>query len=297
MNLRPGIRWFAVIGLLVFLHSGCTPGPAPERSDERILIVVSVAPLAGLAAAVAGDDVQIETLLPPAANPTTFEPSMRQMANLERAAMVVRVGHPHFPLEETWLTPAAARGSGRIVLNAVETRTDEDPHVWWDPVIAADFVKRLGTQLAELCRQDNPQASERILANTERTLTRIRRSDEAASRRLEPWQGRTFLVFHPAWGHFAQHFKLKQLAIEGHGQEPGAADLARTIEQARRLGIHTLFVQPQFSPRGAKPVAETIQAEMIVLDPLSAEWFGGFDAAVDAIVNAFEREARTARSE
>ena len=52
MSLRPGIRRFAVIGLFVFLHSGCTQVPAPERSDERILVVVSVAPLAGLAAAV-----------------------------------------------------------------------------------------------------------------------------------------------------------------------------------------------------------------------------------------------------
>ena len=279
------------------MYSGCPSDRAPISVDERPLVVISVAPLADLATAVAGDEIRIETLLPPAANPTTFEPSMRQMANLERATIVVRVGHPHFPLEETWLTPEAAIGVDRIVLNAVETDTGEDPHVWWDPMIAADFVKRLGTELAEQCRGDDPQAAERILANSERVLARIRELDESAKHRLEPWQGRTFLVFHPAWGHFAEHFKLRQLAVEGHGQEPGAADLARTIEEARRLGIHTLFIQPQFSPRVAKPVAETIQADMVVLDPLSADWFGGFEAAVDALVHAFVKEDLAARSE
>jgi zinc transport system substrate-binding protein len=285
------------IGLFIFLYSGCPSDRAPTPVDERPLVVISVAPLASLAAAVAGDDFRIETLLPPAANPTTFEPSMRQMANLERATMVVRVGHPHFPLEETWLTPEAAMGMDRIVLNAVESDSGEDPHVWWDPTITADFVMRLGVELAEHFREDDLQTAERILANTERVLARIRELDESAKRRLEPWQGRTFLVFHPAWGHFAEHFKLRQLAVEGHGQEPGAADLARTIEEARRLGIHTLFIQPQFSPRAAKPVAETIHADMVVLDPLSAEWFGGFEATVDALVHTFEQEDLEARSE
>ena len=78
----------AVVLALVGMTAGCEKSSPKNTTAYRPLVVVSVAPLAGLAREIAGQLVAIETLLPPAANPTTFEPSMRQMAELERAIAV-----------------------------------------------------------------------------------------------------------------------------------------------------------------------------------------------------------------
>ena len=42
-----------------------------------------------------------------------------------------------------------------------------------------------------------------------------------------------FWACHPAWGYMAEEHGLVQVAIEEHGKEPDAAELAALIKRAR----------------------------------------------------------------
>jgi zinc transport system substrate-binding protein len=64
-----------------------------------------------------------------------------------------------------------------------------------------------------------------------------------------PAANRKFMVFHPAWGYFADSYGLTQVSIEREGKEPGARGLAALIEQAKEDNIKVVFVQPQFDRR------------------------------------------------
>ncbi|MDH3591679.1 MAG: zinc ABC transporter substrate-binding protein [Planctomycetota bacterium] len=281
---------FSIV-LLLATACACGPGPGetigPGASDSaRPAVVVSVAPLADLARRVLGDAADVLTLLPPAANPTTFEPSMSTMAELERAELVLRVGHAHFPLESTWLTPSRAGERGRVVVDCVDGGRDEDPHVWWDPAVAAACA----TRLADAWIAARPASAATVRSRLAALLAELDARDAAAARRFEPYRERTFLVFHPAWGRFAARYDLRQLAVESHGHEPNAADLASTIEAARDAGVVRIYSQPQFSPRGSTLVAAETGARQVDLDPLASDWFGGFDAAVDTLIEGFRAE-------
>ena len=55
-------------------------------------VVATTSDLASLAQAVTGDLAQVETIIPPAADPEAFEPRPSDLAKLKGASIVIRVG-------------------------------------------------------------------------------------------------------------------------------------------------------------------------------------------------------------
>jgi zinc transport system substrate-binding protein len=97
---------------------------------------------------------------------------------------------------------------------------------------------------------------------------------------------RRFLVYHPAWGAFAAHYGLEQVAIERHGKEPSARELAARVDAARAEGVGTVFVQRGFAERPARVVAEELGARVVPLDPLARDW----DDNLIAVARALRQE-------
>ena len=60
---------------------------ALTAAAERPVVFVSIPPQAWLVRRLAGDSVEVETLLTPGANPHTFEPGARQVKKLAGASL------------------------------------------------------------------------------------------------------------------------------------------------------------------------------------------------------------------
>jgi zinc transport system substrate-binding protein len=89
---------------------------------------------------------------------------------------------------------------------------------------------------------------------------------------LAPLGRRSFLVYHPAWGYFADAYGLEQVPIEHEGKAPGARRLASLIEQARAADTRVIFVQPQFDKRAAERVATAIGGRVETVNPLAEDY-------------------------
>jgi zinc transport system substrate-binding protein len=81
-----------------------------------------------------------------------------------------------------------------------------------------------------------------------------------------------FMVFHPAWGYFAEAYGLRQIPVEIEGKEPKPAQMRRLIEHARAKGVKVIFVQPQFSTKSAGIIAKAIGGQVVFANPLDPEW-------------------------
>jgi len=121
----------------------------------------------------------------------------------------------------------------------------------------------------------------RLAADLEQLDADIRLSLAALKRRK-------FLVFHPAWGYFADTYGLEQVAIEKGGHEPGAKHLAGVIETMQREKIRVIFVQEQFSRRNAGAVAAEAGAELVVVDPLAEDYIANLRAAAALFAEAMK---------
>ena len=80
------------------------------------------------------------------------------------------------------------------------------------------------------------------------------------------------MVFHPAWGYFADTYHIEQISVEMEGKTPKPAQLKALITDARRHRIKILFVQPQVSAKIAELVAGEIGAQVAWADPLALDW-------------------------
>jgi len=159
-----------------------------------------------------------------------------------------------------------------------------DPHVWLSPARVKIIASNICAGLVEI-DPANKLAYERNLAAF---IREIEKTDKAIADKLAmvPKNRRSFLVFHPSWGYFADQYGLTQITIEEEGNEPSPKHLAEIIEHGQELDIHVVFVQPQFSRKNAQVIADELGAQVLPLDPLAEDWKKNLLDATDAFVDA-----------
>ncbi|MEY6432609.1 zinc ABC transporter substrate-binding protein [Thioalkalicoccus limnaeus] len=281
---------------------------APALADDPVRVFVSVLPQKTFVEKVGGDHVQVEALIRPGNDPHTFEPTPRQVVALTEAALFVRIG---MPFEEAWMRRILATNPELVVIDArdglplrrLEAHAhgpgedhghdhehhhghdhhadpdhetahqshdpDElDPHIWTSPPL----VKAMSEQLRDALSRIDPQRAADYAVNQRAFAAELEALDRAIRTELADAAGRRFLVYHPAWGYFADTYGLVQVPIEYQGKEPGARSLAALIDQARTEGVQVVFVQPQFSPKAAEQVARAIGGRVESIDPLAADY-------------------------
>ena len=266
-------------------------------------VFVSVLPQATFVARVGGEDVKVSALTRPGQNHETFEPTPQQVADIARADLFIGIG---MPFEQAWLPRLRAANPRMRVLDAREgidllpldhhdhegdpghagpvPTADEagDPHLWTSPLLAARMSASIRDTLAEL----DPAHAEDYGRNQAEFAAELAALDQEIRLQLKDLPSRTFLVFHPAWGYFAQAYGLTQVPIEQGGKEPGTRTLVTLIEQARRDQIRVVFIQPQSDPRFAEQIAHAINGQVIAIDPLAPDYVANLRAVARQIAAA-----------
>lgn len=276
--LRPISLCFSII-LLLFTSS------LSYASDETVLrVFTSVVPQSYFAQRVGGDLVKAEPLVQPGFSPELYEPTARQIAALAEAQVFVRVGMPYedglLPriqgISKTMRIIDARDGLTLRNLEAHDHEHDHgdamanelDPHIWTSPRIA----KQMAAQLRDVFSELSPTHKADFDKNYAAFAADLDALDQELSERFAKTTAKTFMVFHPAWGYFADAYGLVQLPIESEGKEPGAKALAQMIEQAKQAKVKTIFVQPEFSQRSAEQVAKAIEGRVVAANPLAADY-------------------------
>lgn len=241
---------------------------------------VSILPLEGLVAELAGVDA-VDVLVGAGATPALYEPTARQMARLSRSRVLFVVG---VPFELTFLPRVrqqlpdlrvvdVAAGIERLELPHVsghdghEHASDLDPHVWTDPRLVLRMIDTIADALIEM----DPAQRDRIDARRRDLRERWTALDTELESALGDVSTRTIAVFHPAFGYFAARYGFEQLAVESGGTDTGPRHLVELAGRLREHAVRTLFVQPQFSPQRARTIANTLDVEVVEIDPLSRD--------------------------
>ncbi len=264
--------------LLLVAIVACGSEPAPEA---RPLVMVSVLPQKYMVDRLAEELVRVEVMIPPGVSPHMYEPSLAKMALLREAALYVKVGHPNFSFEMAWLTWILAEAPGLPVVDGsadVEFRRG-DPHVW----VAPRHVEKMATHVEAALERILPDHRETLRANLASFRAEITALDGEIRELLAGKQGAKFLVFHPAWGYFAETYGLEQVAIQRERKEPDPYELGELIAYAREGGVRVIFVQPQFDPAAAETLAREIGARVEPLDALAYDWPANLRRAAHAL--------------
>jgi zinc transport system substrate-binding protein len=264
----------------------------------------SIAPQEFFVERVGGDLVSVKVLVGPGQSPHMFEPTPRQMADLAASDVYFAIG---LPFENRLLGRVEKLGSGIQVVDTSEgvprrqvedahghdeeetsggdsDRQEDadhassahdsergglpDPHTWLNPRFAGMQARNICSALKELV----PEHGDELEANLSRLLRDLDALDAELTDALGPLAGESIYVFHPAFGYFTDAYGLRQVPIELGGMEPSARELVGLMDHAISEGVRVIFVQPQFSTRSARAIAEEIGGVVVPIDPLSADY-------------------------
>ena len=160
-----------------------------------------------------------------------------------------------------------------------------DPHVWLDP----DNMITMTHSAADALVDALPDQASAIRERESSLVAEIRQTDQQITKQLAPYKGRSFMVYHPAWGYFADHYHLNQYPIELNGREPTPRALHELMSAGKENNIHTIFVQKQFSQATARRLADTLDGNVVSIDPLAEDYPANLHRIADALVTGFEK--------
>jgi zinc transport system substrate-binding protein len=145
----------------------------------------------------------------------------------------------------------------------------KDPHIWLSPPLVMIQARNILQALASI---DPANRSVYDKNYRDFIMELVDLDEELGGIFAGKKEATKFIVFHPAWGYFAQAYGLKQVPIEIEGKEPKPAEIKDLIEYARERNIKVIFVEPQFSSQSAEIIAKAVGGQIAFVDPLAANW-------------------------
>ena len=263
---------FAALVLLTPLVAACSSQQAAAPADGRMLVAVSIPPIADMVRQVGGEGVEVLTLVPPGASPHTYEPTPDQMRRLAKAKVLFLNGVGL----EFWADKAiAAAGNPNlqvVTLSAGQEILQSDdnaagnPHLWLSPRRAMAYVERIRDALIAA----DPEGEAAYRANADAYLAALQQLDADIKAAVAGFHSREMVTFHAAWAYFIHDYGLHQAAVleSTPGREPSAAEVAQIVETIKAVGAPAVFAEPQFSPQAAQVIADEAGVPVLILDPL-----------------------------
>ena len=256
---------------VIFTGVAILLGASVAGATERIKVVATFSVIGDMVANVAGDKIDLVTLVGPAGDTELFKPSLADGKSVAEAKIVFMNDlNDEF---EPWLEPLLKQvkfsgdkivvSRGAKTLTSIEERAPRhksgeeeiDQHAWLDPKNGVIYVRNIA---AALVKGDPANAAD-YRARADAYIKELQVLDAWAKAEIAalPAAKRRFLSSHDSLQYLAKAYGITLLSINGwtNNSEPSAAELARLARQVRQERIHALFLDSITDPRAMQQVA------------------------------------------
>ena len=258
--------------LLALGLSACEQsGPVTGKTDNRLKVVTTIAPLYSFTKNIAGDSVVLENLLPSGVGPHEYSLSPVDARKIADADILIKNG---VGLEE-WMNKLIGSAnefrtdSQKLVL--VDTSEgvnviDNDPHIWLSLHNAVLQVTNIKAALVEA----DPGNADEYEKNAADYIKRLEALDREIMEHVDKWRIKELVTFHSAFSYFAKDYGLKQSAvIEGSPEaQPSPSHIAEIMDIIQRAGTRVIFSEPDASHKIMDSIAGDLGLRTYSLDTL-----------------------------
>ncbi|WP_029596235.1 metal ABC transporter solute-binding protein, Zn/Mn family [Exiguobacterium chiriqhucha] len=285
------------------LLGGCASNEesgATEETSDQLTVYASTFALKSFAEEIGGDRVRVEMVIPPGADPHTYEPTSKQMTDIAEADLFLTVGHDLEPYVESMEKSLANENVTFVktaedvtLLSAEDTvhvhGEDEhgheeddhaeeeaghseddghnhgqyDPHVWLDPMNAVSMAEAVEAAFSEQAPDYKDEFADRLSTFKEEADT----LDAELKAAVDGGSKSELLVTHAAYGYLAERYGFDQLPITGltPAEEPSQQALKRVIEEAQLHDLTHIAFEDTVTPKVAQVVQNEIGAETVTI--------------------------------
>lgn len=258
-----------------------------EEESDQLKVAVTIIPQAGFVEAVGGDLVDVTTIIPVGFSPANYEPSARQIVEINQSAVYFTLGVPAesaniIPelsnVDFVYLEEEVSLIYDDLYFDHEHTHGDElteehaefsrDPHIW----LSIKRVKVMIGIIAETLSELDPDNEAIYQANATDYLALLDALDTEITTMFEDKTMRTFIVYHPSYGYFADDYNLEMLALEEDGKDPSITHLQELIDYARDNDIYYVYHQAEIDSERVETFKDDINGQSVELYPLAYDY-------------------------
>ncbi len=300
-----------IVGLVVVPAVGC--GKANIDEDNGKYNVVATTTIVGdLVKQIAGDYVNIQSLMGPGIDPHLYKASAGDVTKMQKADMVAYNGlHLEGKMGDIF---EDLRGSDKLIVSATDGIDEDelldfitnpgsfDPHVWFDVDIWQGAARNIARGLSELDKE-NKEAYEK---NLERYLDELDDLEDYIEDRISeiPKDKRILITAHDAFQYFGKAYDFDVRGLQGIStdSEAGTSDVRELADFIVEKQIKAIFVESSVPRKNIEALKEAVKAkgfEVEIGGELYSDsigdagspaetYIGTFKANIDIIVDALK---------
>lgn len=271
-------RFGLIVAVSLLLFAACSH---EEKNNARPVVVTSIAPLGDWVRQIGDNAFDVHVVVPPNASPHTFELQPHALKKIAGASAVLLIGKGFEAWSDKLLSVIENPQVKVLVLledlHGHELLAEEhhghvhaaNPHLWLDPLFAADAVQRIEALLIDQF-PDHIDAIRRQARSYRDSLHALHEEIDALAKR---WNGKSFVADHGSWVYFAKRYGIRQEGVleEIPGREVSARSLGRLIERMRENNVTAIFADIRKPRQAADILSEETGAGIVPLDPLGSE--------------------------
>lgn len=277
--------------ILCAILSGCRgKGDKKGIDPSKPTVSVTIEPFRYFVEQIAGNDVNVNVMVPAGSNPETYEPTTQQMVQLSRSILYFKVGKIGF--ETTWMKKLQQNAKNMKVIDTsagidlLKTKGGNiDPHTWMSIHCAEIITANIAGALMDAFPDKAKTYKEKYLKyRTHLNKLQAKMDDYDFSGKY----GRqtSFVIYHPILTYFAKERHYEQIPLEEEGREPSISQLKDIINIAKSEDINLLFVQKEFANRNVQTFIKETGVKPIEINPLSYDWEGQMLYIMKCIANS-----------
>jgi ABC-type Zn uptake system ZnuABC Zn-binding protein ZnuA len=261
------MRRVRLLWILLLLTPACGLPASPAGTPDPV-VLTSTSFLADIARNVAGDRVQVVSLLPIGSEPHSFQPAPQDVAKINESDLLILNGAEY----ERFLEPILknVEGGKTIVeasagLQLREEADGVDPHLWLDPNNVIVYVENIRSGLTHF----DPQGAAEFQSNAEAYTAELKELDAWIIGQVAqvPAERRLLVTNHEAFGYFAGRygFSVAGTVVESFSTDasPSAQQMAGLIDRIKASGAPAIFLDAADNPALAQQIAQETGVRLV----------------------------------
>lgn len=261
------------------------------QANDRLVIAVSIIPQETFVKEVAGDLIDIVTIIPPGKSPANYAPTPKELEALSQASIYFSTG---VMTEQSSILPKLKdiNSNIRIIDLADEVKKyyperefspgQRDPHIWLSPKRAAVMVEIIALELSDIDTKNNDIYKK----NANAYIQKLNKLDKELESSFEKLENKTFIIYHPSLGYFADDYGLNMVSIQSEGKDASPDDLRKIIDIATIEHVKAVFYQAEIDSRQSKVIADEISGTALQISPLAPDYIDNLKKISDEIISS-----------
>ena len=252
-----------IILSLMLILTGC--GSAPVKTSNKPQIYTSFYAISDFVEKIGGDKVDVHNLVPSGTEPHDWEPSSKDMLNLNSADVLFYNGLGM----ESWIDKVKGAVNGEkpkyVELSAPFEHTKNDPHIWLDPKNVITMSQEICDTLSDL----DPSNEEYYKENLATFTAQLNKLDNDFKTQLSNVSSKKIVVSHEAYSYLCSAYGLEQTSIDGISadSEPSPAKMKEIADYIKTNNVKYIFFEELVSPKIAQSLADETGVQLLALNP------------------------------